>query len=498
MIGQEVFGYRVEELIGKGSFASVYKVKKENESGTYVRALKHIVIPEQAQYQRIWNAMGRDKEKTERYFEQVFQETMQEIRLLHAFTDSGIHHIVSCYENDVICHESPRQYEIFILMEYLTPLSDYIGENDFTTEDVLNLGIQILDALEVCHKSHIIHRDVKEDNIFLTPNGVYKLGDFGVAKILSDNGLGSSMKGTSEYMAPEVLRHAGDYDETVDLYSLGVVLYRMMNHMRSPFFPTYPNDFDTGDEERALQRRLNGEPIPMPDAAPEVLGKVILKALASENQRFRCAEDFRDSLVQVKDSLSDSVLHRPVMTGEQSASGTGLRSDAEENEKKDRKRQNKRKIVFAAIMAGIFAVTVGVGYKSYHQKQMRIAMEYWEQNSVFPFATVSMEMTETDFAAYYNSRWSKGIGGQYYLELGGEQSKDYVTVMFQEDLLASVNYSFQTNEQEWIDICRSFYQDENIGSAGWPYVLQKDSAQIMLNYEDAGNRADIFINRTED
>lgn len=46
MIGREVFGYRVEELIGKGSFASVYKVKKENESGTYVRALKHIVIPE--------------------------------------------------------------------------------------------------------------------------------------------------------------------------------------------------------------------------------------------------------------------------------------------------------------------------------------------------------------------------------------------------------------------------------------------------------------------
>lgn len=45
MIGREVFGYRVEELIGKGSFASVYKVKKENESGTYVRALKHIVIP---------------------------------------------------------------------------------------------------------------------------------------------------------------------------------------------------------------------------------------------------------------------------------------------------------------------------------------------------------------------------------------------------------------------------------------------------------------------
>ena len=62
MIGREVFGYRVEELIGKGSFASVYKVKKENESGTYVRALKHIVIPEKTQYLKIWNAMGKDTE----------------------------------------------------------------------------------------------------------------------------------------------------------------------------------------------------------------------------------------------------------------------------------------------------------------------------------------------------------------------------------------------------------------------------------------------------
>ena len=71
MIGREVFGYRVEELIGKGSFASVYKVKKENESGTYVRALKHIVIPEKTQYLKIWNAMGKDTEKTEQYFENV-------------------------------------------------------------------------------------------------------------------------------------------------------------------------------------------------------------------------------------------------------------------------------------------------------------------------------------------------------------------------------------------------------------------------------------------
>lgn len=88
MIGQKVLGYRVEELIGRGSFATVYKVKKENESGTYVRALKRIIIPDEEQYRRIWNAMGHDKRKTDLYFQNVFEETMQEIQLMHAFTEN--------------------------------------------------------------------------------------------------------------------------------------------------------------------------------------------------------------------------------------------------------------------------------------------------------------------------------------------------------------------------------------------------------------------------
>ena len=98
MIGQKVLGYRVEELIGRGSFATVYKVKKENESGTYVRALKRIIIPDEEQYRRIWNAMGHDKRKTDLYFQNVFEETMQEIQLMHAFTENGVKNVVACYE----------------------------------------------------------------------------------------------------------------------------------------------------------------------------------------------------------------------------------------------------------------------------------------------------------------------------------------------------------------------------------------------------------------
>lgn len=225
MIGQKVLGYRVEELIGRGSFATVYKVKKENESGTYVRALKRIIIPDEEQYRRIWNAMGHDKRKTDLYFQNVFEETMQEIQLMHAFTENGVKNVVACYENDVIRHMDPIQYEIYILMEYLTPLSDYICNHDLNVEELIDIGVQILDALEVCHANHIIHRDIKEANIFVTPNGIYKLGDFGVAAIQNEQRFVSSIKGTAGYMAPEVYHKSEKYDESVDLYSLGIVLY---------------------------------------------------------------------------------------------------------------------------------------------------------------------------------------------------------------------------------------------------------------------------------
>lgn len=495
MIGQEVFGYRVEELIGKGSFASVYKVKKENESGTYIKALKHIIIPERYQYQRIWNAMGRNSEKTDRYFEQVFQETMQEIRLMHAFTERGIHNIVSCYENDVIFHESPKQYEIFLLMEYLTPLSQYIGQKDLSIDEVLNLGIQILNALEVCHKNHIIHRDIKEDNIFLDANGDFKLGDFGVAKVFRDNGLIASVKGTSGYMAPEILKHSGEYDETVDLYSLGMVLYRLLNHMRSPFFPPYPNEFSNGDEERALRRRMNEEKIPLPDAVPPSLGKVITKALAKKNQRFQSAEEFRDELIRIKKILDRDVLQRSAMTGNIICA----ESDSGYPRKKanTKKKISKRVIITFIIIILLSSVGIGSGYV-YHQSQRRALVEKWVQSSVFPFAIVSMEMTENDFKNYYRSNWRQGMDGQDYLELEGDNTNGYVTLSFQDNILISANYQFSIKEKDWITLCQEYYQDTDIGQDKWPYVLNRESAKIILDYNESGNLASVFIKRTEE
>lgn len=119
-------------------------------------------------------------------------------------------------------------------MELLTPLNEYYAEHPPTEKDILRLGIDICRALEMCAKNKIIHRDVKPSNIFISPNGDYKLGDFGVARRIEATCGAFSKKGTYDYMAPEVYRDA-IYDTRADLFSLGIVLYKLMNSGRIPF-----------------------------------------------------------------------------------------------------------------------------------------------------------------------------------------------------------------------------------------------------------------------
>lgn len=486
MIGREVFGYRVEELIGKGSFASVYKVKKENESGTYVRALKHIVIPEKTQYLKIWNAMGKDTEKTEQYFENVFQETMQEIQLMHAFTENGVRNIVPCYENDVIRHENPKRYEIFLLMEYLTPLSVYISQNELVLNDVFELGIQILDALEICHENGVMHRDIKEENIFRNEKGVYKLGDFGVAKMLHGEESASSVKGTADYMAPEILQNKKGYNESVDLYSLGMVLYRIMNHMRSPFFPSYPETFDSEDEKEAQKRRLQGETVPLPDAADPAFGKVLRKALAPESERFARAEDFRRELLKVIKATSEEKKNSSVMA---IRNGNAI-------QKKQSLSRKKSKIWKRIVILSIVCLLLGGAAQLYGQRHVWIQKcNRWEQATIFPFDCISTDMTEKDMQRYFGKRFSKGTDQQYYLEMEGNAVSGYVNIKFGKNQWDSISYSFLTQEENWKQICQNFYQTSDKEITEWPCQIRKDNVQVVMDYDPKAGKASLFIRR---
>lgn len=309
MIGQTVLGYKVEEELGSGGFGTVYKVSKTDASGTYIRALKHITVPTQKQYADVLNSMGGDYSKADDYFASVLKEIVNEIQIISRLSEAGASNIVRYYDHEINETQSPKRYDIFILMECLTPFPDYFMKNELKVNDVIKLGKDILHALISCHKQHIIHRDIKDDNIFVDSEGNYRLGDFGVSKMLKDRTRAESVKGTPNFIAPEVYLGKDTYDETVDLYSLGVVMYRLLNKTRNPFMPSYPETYTSADEDAAFEKRMTGESPALPHDANNILGEAIIKAIQPRQTRYNSAQEFLSALEMAEKSMSQEELN---------------------------------------------------------------------------------------------------------------------------------------------------------------------------------------------
>lgn len=315
LIGKNILGYTVIEKLGSGAFGTVYKVVKSNAAGQYVRALKHITIPTEKQYNSVLSSMGGDVSKADNYFSQMLNNIVSEIRILNDLSEKGVQHIVRYYENDILVTDSPRRYDIFILMEYLTPLEDFIRGTDFLVRDVLRLGLDVLYGLQSCHDNGVIHRDIKDDNIFVSDKGEYKIGDFGVSKVLKDSSKAESLKGTPNFLAPEVYLGKEGYTKSVDLYSLGIVLYRLLNYSRNPFLPRFPEQYFAQDEDAAFEERMSGKTPDFPALGGEAIGRVIVKSISNSTERFQTADEFINALEQAIDQTPPEIFNEKIKFG---------------------------------------------------------------------------------------------------------------------------------------------------------------------------------------
>ena len=168
-------------------------------------------------------------------------------------------------------------------------------------------------ALELCQKYNIIHRDIKPENIFISDSGDFKLGDFGIAKEVEKTQSGLTKTGTQTYMAPEVYK-GQPYGSSVDMYSLGVVLYRLLNHNRAPFMPQYPNPISYSDRERALIMRMGGHQFPAPSGVEPGcrLAEIALKACSfNPDDRYSSPTQMREDLEAIMYSEGEGILMFP-------------------------------------------------------------------------------------------------------------------------------------------------------------------------------------------
>lgn len=278
MIGQTISHYKILEKLGGGGMGVVYKAEDTKLKRTV--ALKFLP-PE----------FTSDPEAKERF--------MHEAQAASVLDHANICTVYEIGEAD--------EGQLFIAMACYQgeSLKGRIARGPFKIDEAIEIVVQIAEGLAEAHAHGIIHRDIKPANILITKNGVAKIVDFGLAKVVGATKLtkSGSTLGTIAYMAPEQLQGA-QVDGRADLFSLGVVLYEMLSG-KTPFW---------GDHEAALMYSImNEEPEELqkmiPDLPPE-LGLIVTRVL-EKDRKDRC-QSMEDFLSQLK-PLRKEVIEKPAL-----------------------------------------------------------------------------------------------------------------------------------------------------------------------------------------
>lgn len=267
MIGTTFSHYKILEKIGEGGMGVVYKA--EDTKLQRVVALKFL-----------GEQFASDEEAKARFF--------REARAASALNHQNI---ITIYEIDEF------EGKCFISMEFVEgkSLKSLIGQEALLVKKALNIVMQVAEGLKTAHEKGIVHRDLKSDNIMLTPEGMVKIADFGLAELKGAPTLTSqvSIMGTLPYASPEQLEGITT-DERTDIFSFGVVLYEMVTG-RLPFWSEY--------EQATIYSILNEEPEPVTKLNKEIpteLERVIEKALKKRRElRYQSMVELLADLRQV-------------------------------------------------------------------------------------------------------------------------------------------------------------------------------------------------------
>jgi len=268
MIGKTISHYRITEKLGEGGMGIVYKAfDTKLERDVAIKILRPEAIGDPAARERF-------------------------IREARAASSLNHPNVTTIYEIN------EWHGQDFICMEYVAgeTVKEKILKGQIPIEEVLDIALKVAEALKEAHEYHVIHRDIKSENIMITPKGQVKVMDFGLAKIegtATNTQVGTTM-GTIAYMSPEQTR-GESVDHRTDIWSFGVVLYELLTG-QLPFKGDY--------EQAVIYSILNEVPKPITglrSGVPLEVEQIIDKALQKNQQdRFQSAKDLSIDLIRLK------------------------------------------------------------------------------------------------------------------------------------------------------------------------------------------------------
>jgi eukaryotic-like serine/threonine-protein kinase len=267
-IGSTIGDYQIVGILGAGGMGKVYKVR--NVISDRLEAMK-VLLPD----------LVAQAELADRFLREIKVQASLE------------------HPNIASLHTAVRvENQLLMLMEFVDgmTLEQRLKDGPLPVSEAVDYIAQVLSALEFAHQHGVIHRDIKPANMMLTPGGVVKLMDFGIAKASTDQRLtmtGTTM-GSLYYMSPEQIQGASNIDARADLYSVGVSLYELTTGKRP---------FDGDSQFAIMSAHLEKTPIPpvaIDPKLPQALNDAILMSVAKDPAaRFQTAGAFCNALGNV-------------------------------------------------------------------------------------------------------------------------------------------------------------------------------------------------------
>ena len=313
--------WHVAKHLGGGSFGDVFEIYRDNFGIRESSALKMIHISDVEETKVLFFSLQEEADIRKQDGQATIPEAfLNEIQIMESLR--GAPNVVAI--EDFHLKENVSSTTLFVRMELLTSFQQVMAERQrsrspFTIPEILKIGRDVCTALMYCEGKGIIHRDIKPANLFLDGFGNYKVGDFGASKRLDTIHVAQTMTsiGTISYMAPEIFR-GHSYNNTVDIYAVGLILYQLLNNGRMPFLPE-EGAYATKDVDGANYQRLHGTPLP--SLAGKTVGgaridsrldAAVRKACAlNPEDRYESAREFYEALILAETKSRPEQVKKP-------------------------------------------------------------------------------------------------------------------------------------------------------------------------------------------